>query len=94
MTTAPEHERALFWRKHVVKLTRDQLSELVGVSVSRIADIEAGKSRANGAPIDAATMTRYRMACAAVTLGVSFDWTSLKLRPNAPVEITMTPPAR
>jgi transcriptional regulator with XRE-family HTH domain len=87
--TAPEHEKALWWRKVIVNMTRAELSALVGVSESRIADIENGKTRGSGAVIDQDTMTRYRMACAAVSLGVQFDWTSCTLKPVTRAEIRL-----
>jgi len=83
----PEHVRCRWWRDFVVQLSRKDLAELVGVSESRIMDIEAGKTRGTGAPIDAATMQRYRMACAAVALGVEFDWLECRMRPVAKTEI-------
>lgn len=86
---APEHIRAQWWRENVVRMKRPELAELVGVSVSRIVDIEAGENRTTKQPIDEATMRRYRLACAAVTLGVEFNWTSISLIPDTPVEIRL-----
>jgi hypothetical protein len=86
---APEHIRCKWWRENVVNLSRPRLAELTGFSISTIADIEAGHNRSTKAPVDAAVMQRYRMTCAAVTLGVEFDWLSLRLIPDAPVEIRM-----
>ena len=79
---APQHDKARWWREDVMDLSRKQLAALTGVSVSRIADMEAGKTRGNGKPIDPGTMRRYRMACAAVALGAEFDWLTLRLRPS------------
>lgn len=86
---APEHVRARWWRIHSVKMTRAEVAETTGVSVSRIADIEAGENRTTKTPIDDATMKRYRMACAAVTLGVEFDFVTMSLIPDVPVEIRL-----
>jgi transcriptional regulator with XRE-family HTH domain len=86
-STAPEHVKALWWRKNIVNLSRAELAALVGVSESRIADIEAGATRGTGAKIDQDTMTRYRMACAAVSLGIKFDWTSCTMKPVTRAEI-------
>lgn len=94
---APEHVKAEWWRKNVARLSRPELAQLTGFSVSRIADIEAGVTRSTGAPIDQGAMNRYRMACAAVALGVEFDWLTLSLIPDMPVEIRMfsaRPPAQ
>ena len=44
-------------------------------------DYERGYDRGNGAPIKHGTMTRYRLACAAIMLGVEFDWVTLSLPP-------------
>lgn len=86
---APEHVRARWWRIHSVKMTRAEVAELTGVSASRIADIEAGENRSTKQPIDDATMKRYRMACAAVTLGADFDFVTLSVIPTVPVEIRL-----
>lgn len=84
---APEHVRARWWRENVVRLSRAALAEAIGYSPSIITDIERGANRGTGAPIDPAVMHRYRMACAALTVGASFDWTSCRLRPAVPVTI-------
>lgn len=85
----PENIRSRWWRECVVQLTRKELADLVGVSESRIADIEAGKTRGTNAPIDAQTLQRYRLACAAVALGIEFDWLTCTMRPLAKVDITI-----
>jgi len=84
---APEHERARYWRENVVGLSRRELAERIGMSESRIMDIEAGQVRGDGRAIEPDAMQRYRLACAAVTLGVKFDWLTLSLSPAAPVRI-------
>ena len=86
---APEHVRCRWWRENIARLSRPELADMIGVSASRIADIEAGQTRSTKAPIDDATMRRYRMACAAVTLGVDFDWLTISLIPDVPVEIRL-----
>lgn len=86
---APENERCQWWRENIMKLSRPDLAERVGMSVSTITDIERGYYRGNKAPIDAAVMQRYRLACAAVALGAQFDWLSLSVIPSVPVEIKM-----
>lgn len=68
-TDAPEHVRCKWWRQELMELTREQVAGLTGFSVSSIRDFETG-----GKEIDDAVRKRYRMACAAVTLGVEFDW--------------------
>lgn len=84
---SPEHVRAKWWREHIAQLSQRELAALTGFSISRIVDIEAGVTRGSGEPIDSATMTRYRMVCAAVTLGARFDWLTLSLVPQTAVEI-------
>ncbi len=34
-------------------------------------------------------MRRYRLACAAVTLGVEFDWSEISLKTALPLEIKL-----
>jgi transcriptional regulator with XRE-family HTH domain len=85
----PEHVRCKYWREEIVKMSRQEVADLTGMSVSRIADFEAGMNRATKTPIDEASMKRYRMACAAVTLGCRFDWLSCRLITELPVEIRL-----
>lgn len=73
-----ESERALYWRKHVVKLTREQLAKRTGYSVTAIQIFERGR---NWLDVDATenAWKKYRLACAAVHLGVHhFDWEHTK----------------
>lgn len=70
--TAPEHERACWWRVHRMGLTRAALAKRIGLSVSEIANYEAGIMRQSGRAPD---YKRYRLLCAAVDAGVDgFDW--------------------
>lgn len=87
--SAPEHVKAKYWREHIVRLSRPKLAEMIGMSVSTIADIEAGHNRSTKAVIDTAVMQRYRMCCAAVMAGIEFDWLSMSLIPDVPVQIRM-----
>ena len=89
LAKAPEHERARYWRENIVNLSRRELAERIGISESRITDYERGHDRGSGVPIDQGTMTRYRLACAAIMLGVEFDWLTLSLTPPGQVRITM-----
>lgn len=70
-----------------MKMSRAELAEAIGFSASSITDIETGHNRATKAPIDPAVIKRYRLACAAVALGVDFDWLSMSIIPDVPVEI-------
>lgn len=87
--SAPEHVKAKYWREHIVRLSRPKLAEMIGMSVSSIADIETGHNRSTKAVIDGAVMQRYRMCCAAVMAGIEFDWFSVSLIPDVPVQIRM-----
>lgn len=86
-TTAPEHEKALYWRIHIAQLSRREVSEMTGYSESSISDIERGHNRGTGKKIDAQVMNRYRLTCAAGWLGVSFDWHTVELQPKNKVKI-------
>lgn len=72
--SAPEHERALWWRLQM-GLSRAELAEKTGFSASSIQDFEAGVNRTSGQAITASAWRRYRMACAAVAAEIAFDWT-------------------
>lgn len=74
-----EGERAKAWREGV-GLSRRRLAELTGYGQSTIAAIERGQW-ARGTDIDETTMQAYRLACAAVALGVRFEWGEIELRP-------------
>jgi hypothetical protein len=84
---APEHLKCRYWREEIMTWTRAQASEATGFSVSTISDMELGFNRSTKANIDPAAMKRYRMACAAASLGVDFDWYTTRLIPEHPVEI-------
>lgn len=86
-----EGARAKAWRR-AHGLSRRRLAELTGYGESTINAIEAG-AWSGGRPIDPATMQTYRLACAAVALGVAFDWRDVALRPlraeiRVPLETT------
>lgn len=86
---APWHERARAWRENVMGMSRQQLAPLIGISASRLSDIEAGKDRTSGAAIDAATMRRYELLAGALTLGVAFDFRAVSLSPVAGVALSV-----
>lgn len=67
-----EPHRAHRWR-NATKLSRRELAERTGYSESSIAAFERGNWEP-GKPIDAKAMQTYRLACAAVALGIKFDW--------------------
>lgn len=84
---APEHERARWWRENVVRLSRPELAKRIGMSPSRILDYEAGHRRDTGKAIEPEQMRRYRMLCAAVTMGLQFDWLECRLEPAGRVKV-------
>jgi transcriptional regulator with XRE-family HTH domain len=53
------------WRE-MQNLTRGELADLVGYSVSQIMDLESGVNRKTGAPLGLGVMRRYTLACARV----------------------------
>lgn len=75
---APESLKARWWREHVVRLNRDELSDLTGFSVMSIRQFEAGVNNATGEPPGEDAWKRYRTACASISAGVvTFDWVSI-----------------
>lgn len=85
----PEHIRARYWREHVAKMSRPELAEAIGYSVSTIGDMEAGMNRITKKPIDPVTMKRYRLLCMTVGLDADFDWGPLNMIIVTPVELTI-----
>jgi len=76
---APEHVRAKAWRESR-GLTRAALGAMIGYSESAIVNFEAGRHRQTGQPINPMQMLRYKMACAAVASGLTFDWGEVTIR--------------
>lgn len=74
-----EGARAKAWRR-AHGLSRRELAERTGYGESTVNAIEAG-AWSGGRPIDPATMQTYRLACAAVALGVAFAWGDVELNP-------------
>lgn len=60
-------DRARTWRKQR-KLSRADLADLIGFSMSAIQDYENGFNRTRG-PISDAQWLRYRLACTAIQSG-------------------------
>lgn len=68
-----ENDRAREWRQFH-RISRRELALFTGFSESSIVDFERG-TRHDGTPIDPKAWKRYRLACAAVSAGVTdFDW--------------------
>ena len=86
---APEHERALWWRENVVGLSRSALAERTGYSEAVIMNMELGVQQDTGRPVDERAMLRYRLACAAITLDVHFDWATCTLQLETPVTLSV-----
>lgn len=87
--SAPEHIRARYWREYVAKMSRPELAEAIGYSVSTIGDMEAGMNRITKKPIEAVAMKRYRLLCAGVGLDIEFDWDELEMIIVEPVILKM-----
>jgi transcriptional regulator with XRE-family HTH domain len=66
-----EGELAREWREGQ-GLTRPELAELIGYSVSAIVNFEDGRD--DDRPVSEASRQRYRLACAAVHAKLAFDW--------------------
>lgn len=73
-TTVPEHVRARHWREDIMKLSRPELAERIGLSVSAIVDYENGRRRGQNRDLTPDEYRTYRLACAAFTAGLEFDW--------------------
>lgn len=80
-----EHRLARAWRERM-GLSLDALSKATGYSIARIRDFETGVSQARNLPIGESEMARYRMVCAAVLAGLSFDWDELRVNPRPLME--------
>lgn len=70
---APEGVRAHWWRENVLRMSRPQLADKIGRSVSYIESLELGTRP----PED---FTAYRLLCAAVWAGLEFDWRHCRAR--------------
>lgn len=70
-----EPSRARRWRK-AIGLSRRELAQLTGYSERAIAAYEAGEWQA-GKPVTPASWRTYRLACAALSLDLQFDWRSV-----------------
>lgn len=90
---APENVRAQWWRVHVAKLSRPALAAIIGKSPSFITRMEEGHIA--GRAIEPDEYAMYRLACAAITAGVAFDWleSRLELAPGVTVQRTAAPPS-
>lgn len=67
-----EHDRARQWRDGA-GLSRQKLAQMIGYSVSSIQNMENGFTK-NGAPISKNSLKSYKLCCAAVASGLTFDW--------------------
>lgn len=74
-----EPERARQWREHM-NLTRSALSALTGFSVASIMDFELGYRRTTNVAIEAQNWRRYKLCCAAVASGLTFDWGTVTIK--------------
>ncbi len=79
----PEYVQCRRWREEVLELSRAQLAALTGFSADVIKDYERGDKK-----IDEKARKRYRLAVAAVTFGLEFDWDEVRFRPVVPITIS------
>lgn len=85
---APEHVKAQYWRKRVLRVTQDELSRLTGYSVSSVRAFERGcKNDPRRTPLDPDAIKRYRTACAAIEARVRFDWLTCQVGEAKPREL-------
>lgn len=75
-----EHIRAAYWRRRIMLMKPDQLSEHIGYSWRQIYQLETGEAQYGGKQ-DPNVWLRYRMACAALharkygwARNREFDW--------------------
>ena len=75
-----EHVRAAYWRRRIMLLRVEQLSELIGYSWREVYQKESGTGQ-DGQPIAGPVWLRYKLACAAVHArkhgwdrGKEFEW--------------------
>lgn len=80
-----EPERARYWRETIMGWSRRQLAPRIGLSVDAIRRYE------EGGIADDRLWLRYRLACAAVTMGVSFDWTTATVMSFGGVTVALRP---
>ncbi|PYE25080.1 helix-turn-helix protein [Rhizobium sp. PP-CC-3A-592] len=90
LESEPEHLKCRYWRSEIVKMTKAQVAQLTGFSVSSITDIENGENRSTKKAIDKQVMKRYRMACASVSLAADFTWLDISLDTDMPVKMRMS----
>lgn len=78
----PEHVLCRRWREEVLELSRTEMAALTGFSADAIKDYERADKN-----IDEKARRRYRMVVAAVTMGIQFDWLTVRYKPTVPIEI-------
>lgn len=80
----PEHVLCRRWREEVMELSRSQLGALTGYSADVIKDYERADKK-----IDEKARKRYRLAVAAASFGIEFDWVDITFKTILPVEMTV-----
>ncbi len=74
--TAPEGTKARWWREHVMKMSRQDISDLTGYSTTHIRNLEMHSNGERKGELPESSYRRYRLACAAISAGIEFDWVS------------------
>ena len=67
-----------------MELSRGQLAALTGYSVDAIKDYERPDKK-----IDDKARQRYRLAVAAASFGIDFDWVDIRFKTVLPIEMTV-----
>lgn len=80
----PEYLLCKRWREDVLELTREQLSTLTGYSAGVIKDYERPDKK-----IDEKARKRYRLAVAAASFGIEFNWVETTFKPFVPITISI-----
>lgn len=72
-TMAAEGAKARTWRENM-GMSREILAERTGYSATSIFDFEAGVYRSTKEAVHPKAMLTYKLACATIASGLSFDW--------------------
>lgn len=68
---APEGLRAAWWRERVLKMSRPELAKQLGMTPLAIFNIETSQT--------AKVRDTYRLALAALSIGIMFDWKNIRI---------------
>lgn len=69
-----EGVKARWWRENIMRMSRKDISDLTGYSTVHIGNIEGDWNSSTKGPPPPRAYQQYRVACAAISAGVVFDW--------------------